>query len=273
MNWEELTDRDFGRAVRETGLCVVPLGVLERHSEHLPLGTDVMVAHFVATMAADREPAVVFPAYYFGQIFEAKHFPGTLAIKPALLLELMENVCEEIGRNGFTKILLYNCHGGNSAMMKFFLQSALSKEKSYTLYHSEWLADSAMEKKVRRICRTKGGHADETETSLMLAIASDMIKMDRVPKTPAKPLGRLKHLKDIQSSIGWYSDYPEHYAGDARAANAAKGQKILEIYVSALAAVIRRIKADQAAPALQSEFFQRIRDISRPRKEKSQIVR
>lgn len=268
MNWEELTVGDFGQAVRKTNLCVIPIGVLEKHGEHLPLGTDMLVAHRVATLAARREPAVVFPAYYFGQIFEARHFPGTLAIRPELLLELLESVCDEIGRNGFTKILLYNCHGGNISMLSYFLQTALAKEKPYTLYCSGWLADSSKGKDIQQICRTKGGHAGEEESSLMLAIAEEAVKMDRVPKSPGSALGRLKHLKELKTPVGWYSNHPEHYSGDGRPASVAKGRKLLEIYVAALAETVRRIKTDKTAPALHREFFRRARKVSASRKGK-----
>ena len=92
MQWEELTAPEFAAAARETGVCVVAMGVLERHSEHLPLGTDYLVGHAIACRAAEKEPAVVFPPFYFGQIYEARCFPGTVTIKPALLLELLANV-------------------------------------------------------------------------------------------------------------------------------------------------------------------------------------
>src|SRR5512143_2967910 len=117
MQWEQLTATDFAKAARETGVCVLSLGVLEKHSEHLPLGTDYLVGHGVACLAAEREPAVVFPPFYFGQIYEARCFPGALTLKPTLLLELITSVMDEIGRNGFKKIILLNAHGGNNHLI------------------------------------------------------------------------------------------------------------------------------------------------------------
>ncbi|MFN2131272.1 MAG: creatininase family protein, partial [Anaerolineae bacterium] len=114
MQWEHLTSADFAQAVRETGVCVIAMGVVERHGEHLPLGTDFLNAHRIACLAAEREPAVVFPPFYFGQIYEARCFPGTVTIKPTLLIELIQGVFDEIGRNGFDKIVVYNGHGGNT---------------------------------------------------------------------------------------------------------------------------------------------------------------
>jgi creatinine amidohydrolase len=257
MNWEELTDADFAKAAKKTGLCILSMGVLERHGPHLPLGTDVMAAHAVCTLAARREPAVVFPPFYFGQIYEARHFPGTLAIKPSLMMELLENVCDEIARNGFEKILIYNGHGGNSQLIRYFAQTMLAEQKPYTLYHVDWLADPTRHAELRRICPTPGGHADEEETSMMLAVAPQLVKMDRLPNKPSKPLGRMKHLPGIGSGIWWYADYPDHYAGDGRPANADKAKQCMEIYVDAMAKAIRMVKADKVVPALCREFFQR----------------
>lgn len=103
MQWEQLTSTDFKSAVEQTGVCVIAMGVVERHSEHLPLGTDYLNGHRLACLAAEKEPAVVFPPFYFGQIFEARCFPGTLTLKPTLLLEVIWAALDEIARNGFRR--------------------------------------------------------------------------------------------------------------------------------------------------------------------------
>ena len=115
MRWEHLTAPEFARAVRQTGVCVVSMGVLEKHSDHLPLGTDVLNGHRIVCLAAEREPAVVFPPFYFGQISEGRCYPGCLTLKPTLLLDLIEGVCDEIGRNGFIRHLNIVYSRGNIA--------------------------------------------------------------------------------------------------------------------------------------------------------------
>src|SRR5581483_8202696 len=80
VHWEELTAGDFMKAIeRSQGTCVLPFGILEKHGPHLPLGTDLLDVRYAALHAAEKEYAVVFPEYYFGQIFEARHQPGTIA--------------------------------------------------------------------------------------------------------------------------------------------------------------------------------------------------
>ena len=89
VKWEELTSGDFARAVTQAqGVCLLPFGILEKHGPHLPLGTDLINVRFSTVHGAEQEYAVVFPEYYFGQIFEAKHEPGTIAYSPKLQMEL-----------------------------------------------------------------------------------------------------------------------------------------------------------------------------------------
>src|SRR5579859_8271088 len=74
--WEELTASDFRDAIAQSkGVCILPFGILEKHGPHLPLGTDLLNVRYAALHAVEQEYAVVFPEYYFGQIFEAKHEP------------------------------------------------------------------------------------------------------------------------------------------------------------------------------------------------------
>ena len=113
MLWEELTAPEFAAAVKSAGACIVPLGVIEKHGDHLPLGTDLINVRALAIKAAAIEPAIVFPPYYFGQICEARHQPGTLAFHGGFLLEALRGICAEIARNGLRKIILLNGHGGN----------------------------------------------------------------------------------------------------------------------------------------------------------------
>ena len=258
MQWELLTAPDFARAVNETGVCILTLGVLERHCEHLPLGTDYLRTHRLACLAAEKETAVVFPPFYFGQIYEARCFPGTLTLEPTLLLKLLFGVLDEIRRNGFEKIILYNGHGGNISLVNFLAQCSLWEEKPYHLYIYTGELSAERQSRWNALCETSlHGHACECETSISLALHPESVKMDQLPAEPAEPLGRMKHLPGTFAGISWYSNYPEHYAGDARLATREKGEALSEIIVESLAEYIAAVKADQVVPALNREFFAR----------------
>src|ERR1700757_2177609 len=77
VRWEELTAGEFRSAIQQSqGTCLLPFGILEKHGPHLPLGTDLLNVRYAVLHAVEQEYAVVFPDYYFGQIFEAKQQPG-----------------------------------------------------------------------------------------------------------------------------------------------------------------------------------------------------
>src|SRR5690348_8746976 len=135
VHWEELTAADFRDAItRAQGTCLLPIGIMEKHGPHLPLGNDLLNVRYAALHAADQEYAVVFPEYYFGQIFEAKHQPGTVAYSARLQLELLQETTAEMARNGCQKIIIVNGHGGNNSLLPYFAQTQLDTPHDYVVY-------------------------------------------------------------------------------------------------------------------------------------------
>jgi len=261
MQWLELTSNDMPDAVRASeGLCLLPFGVIERHGRHLPLGTDQIWADEVARRAAEREPAVVFPSYYFGKIFTARHCPGTICTSRRLILDLLEAVLGEIARNGFSKILILNGHGGNTSLLHFFLRSLLEEPRDYCVYAVSYyeLEGEAREQWHAMRQTDFGDHGDELETSVMLYLRPQLVKMDRlVDPQDGRSRGHQAHLLGLDNPVGWYADHPTHYAGDARAATAEKGGFLIEACVEKVVRRMRAVKADDATPELQAEFYRK----------------
>src|SRR5690348_6576483 len=135
VHWEELTGADFILAIRRAhGTCLLPFGILEKHGPHLPLGTDLLDVRYASLHAAEKNYAVVFPEYYFGQIFEAEHQPGTIAYSAHLQLELLQETTDEMARNGCSKVVIISGHGGNTNLIQFFAQTQLESPKDWVLY-------------------------------------------------------------------------------------------------------------------------------------------
>jgi creatinine amidohydrolase len=112
--WDELTASDWPKALERSGrTCILPIGILEKHGPHAPIGSDLIQVREWAARATKKEYAVVFPDYFYGQINEARHQPGTFALPERVVWDLLESTCDEIARNGFDKILIINGHGGN----------------------------------------------------------------------------------------------------------------------------------------------------------------
>ncbi len=179
VRYEELTGPDFLRAVvKSGGTCLIPLGILEKHGPHLPLGTDLLDSREVALRAAQKEYTLVFPPYYFGQIFEAKHQPGTIAYSEKLIWDLLQETCDELSRNGLKKIILVNGHGGNTNFIHFFCQAQLASRKDYAVLIFNPSRDPETNEKIKKMRKTTmESHAGEMETSTVLAHRPDLVHL------------------------------------------------------------------------------------------------
>jgi creatinine amidohydrolase len=257
LRWEELTAPDFARAVeRSAGTAVVPIGVVEKHGPHLPMGTDLLDAREVALRAVRKEYSIVFPPYYFSQIFEAKHQPGTLAYSARLVWDVLQETVDEIARNGVKKIILVNGHGGNNSFLPFFCQSQLARRRDSVVYLFQPSDDPAFQARVKSLMKTPADmHAGETETSMVLAHRPDIAHPERAREQSGADQARLSGLKDAYSAIWWYARFPNHYAGDGSPATAELGNLVLDHEADQLVAMIRSVKADTKALELQNRFF------------------
>jgi len=256
VHWEELTAQDFRAAIRQAqGTCLLPFGILEKHGEHLPLGTDLLKVRYAALRAAEQEYAVVFPEYYFGQIFEARHEPGTIAYSTHLQLDLLQETTDEMARNGCKKVLIVNGHGGNEHLLPFFAQTQLEKPHDYVVYVLPVLG--APEEGPPKKKTSVDGHAGESETSKMLIARPDLVHMDRANQESGADLARLKLPDDLYTGIWWYARFPNHYAGDGSAATRERGQFEMDDWNRAIVDAIRAVKADQTSLQLQNEFFEK----------------
>jgi creatinine amidohydrolase len=257
VHYEELTAPDFARAVvKSGGTCIVPLGILEKHGPHLPIGTDLIDCREISLGAAGAEYTIVFPAYFVGQIFEAKHQPGTIAYGSRMMLDFLQQTCDELARNGLKKIILVNGHGGNDAFLHFFCQSQLETRRDYVVYLFEPSYDEATEARLDKLRKTTvDGHAGEEETSVMLAHHPGLVRLDQAGTESGADQKRQAGLKNAYTGIWWYAGQPNHYRGEGAAGNAEFGKVLLEAEKAALVEMIRSVKKDTVTAELQKTFF------------------
>jgi creatinine amidohydrolase len=260
VRWDELTAGDWGKALEKSKkTCILPMGILEKHGPHCPLGTDLITVREWTARAAKKEYAVVFPDFYFGQIYEAMHQPGAFAPPPRLVLETRQATCDEIARNGFEKILIVNGHGGNGHLIPYFIQTQLEKPRPYAVFLYDPAPDTAFNKQVLKLRKTdpaNDGHAGEEETSVMLYLRPELVKQDRAADESGLNQKRLP-LPGAYTAVWWYAAYPNHYAGDGGAGSAKLGKFITDHEVEQIARTIRTVKEDARTLELQGEFFKR----------------
>ncbi len=254
--WEELTAADFRQAIQQSkGTCLLPFGILEKHGPHLPLGTDLLNVRYASLQAVAQEYAVVFPEYYFGQIFEAKHQPGTIAYSADLQLKLLQETTDEMARNGCKKILIVNGHGGNEHLLPFFAQIQMDTPHDYVVYiqDGERSNPGGPGKKSTGI----DYHAGEDETSNTLVSRPDLVHLDRATSESGSDQKRVNLPEDVYTGIWWYARFPNHYSGDGSVATKALGEWNMQHWIASIVEAIRAIKADQESLKLQNEFYER----------------
>ena len=256
--WEELTAPDFIQAIHKSqGVCVLPFGIIEKHGPHLPLGTDLLDVRFAVMNAVKQEYAVVFPEYYFGQIFEAQQEPGTIAYSLSTQLTLLQETVKEMARNGCKKVLIVNGHGGNESLLPLFAQAQLATPRDYVVYV---FGLPRLNVPGRPALKTPNNdmHAGESETSHMMVARPELVHVDRAESESGADQARLQLPESVYTGIWWYARFPDHYSGKGSAASEQLGEFDQKTWSREIAEAIKGVKADQQALKLQNEYFEKI---------------
>jgi creatinine amidohydrolase len=256
---EDLTSPKFAKAVDLAGgICVIPLGIIEKHGPHLPLGTDLYESREVAFHAAEKEYAVVFPPYFVGQIFEATHQPGAIAYSNELMWKMLEETCKELSRNGLKKIILVNGHGGNTNFLQYFCQSQLAAKHDYAVVLFQPRSNPEYAKEIASLKKASlDGHAGEEETSMMYFINPAFVDQEALKNESGLDQGKLSKLPFAYTGIWWYAKYPNHFASDINTPNKRLGELLIESEAAQLAELIKFLKKDSTIQQLQEEFFRK----------------
>jgi len=277
MNWEYLREEEFKDAIEQSkGLCVVPVGCMEKHGQHLPVGTDSILATEIVRRAAKREPVVVFPTMHFGEKTGAGEFVGTVIFSNELRFRILEELCDEIHRNGFKKILLFNGHGGNQAMISQFARSTLYRPKGYMVYDYAPGSDFPTPNKLlngnygkltaedREILKSyvdakkRYGHACFIETGWIYATHPELVRLDKINAESGNSTHRFDEFakRKINSPFAWMADYPNSYAGDSHEGmNERIAEAMMEYSVVKAAEVFRFLKNETISEEYYKEWL------------------
>lgn len=261
--WDELTFSDWGLALEKSNkTCILPIGVLEKHGQGLPIGSDLIRAREWAKRATQEEYAVVFPDYFYGQINEARQHYGTFSLPSDLAMDLLEATVKEIARNGFDKIIIINSHGGNPQMIRYFIQNQLEKNKDYVVYFFEPDMSEDDRKKMLSIRKTDisgDQHGGEREASEIKFLRPDLLKLERSILESGANQQRLKLPNTLYTAIWWYASYPNHYAGEAQFASEELGKLVTNNTINSLVKAINAVKNDTITIKIQKEYFDRVK--------------
>lgn len=285
MLWENLREEEFKEAIKNSaGVCVVPVGCLEKHGQHLPVGTDVIHITEIARRAAEEETVCVFPTMYFGEKTGAGEFLGTIIFSPELRLQILKETCDEIYRNGFDKILLYNGHGGNQAMISYFLRSLLYEKTPYSVFDYSLGSDFATPKKIlnegykylttddRKILQSyidekkRFGHADFIETGWVYGVRPETVRLDKVNQESNLSTHRFDEFSNrrINTPFAWMANFPNSYEGDMHdGMNERIARAMVDYSVSRLSEVLKFLKQETISNEYKQEWLEKQRPHSR----------
>lgn len=273
--WLYTTSEDFPvlRAASKE-VCVIPMGCVEKHGLHLPLGTDIMQASAITYEASKIETFCVFPDFTFGDVPEDyPNMPaGTITLPLETEMLLLEQLCKQIARNGFKKIMIFNYHGGNGLWLKAFLRKLENKPHDYVLVIADihapaphHMAENILEngaavypeltkEDVDLILKyheqgMKIGHACFNETAHILGIAPETVHLDRLGIEDGQ--NRMLAAKYKKHGItirdgGWFINYPNCFSGDDPiGCNERIGKAALRHSAEHLAKVVKFYKEDE----------------------------
>ena len=213
---------------KESGLVIIPVGAIEQHGPHLPVVVDTLLAQAAVVGMSERLPpdAPVWfgPQITFGKSNEHRTFPGTISISAKSLRRLIIALATQLKALGFRHIALLNTHGGNSSVIDYTLRE-IQTDLDLRVTHLRIPSTAELSPQEN----TWGFHAGEWETSLMLALAPELVDQSRaICHYPARLTDPGQLRPESASAIfSWQSSdiAPDGVMGDATAATTEKGER------------------------------------------------
>jgi creatinine amidohydrolase len=243
-HWSDLITTDFATLDLARAIAVLPLGATEQHGPHLPLSVDANLAHSMVQIAATHLPpdlpALFLPVQRIGYSPEHTAFAGTLSLKAETVMRLWTDIAESVSASGVNKLVLFNTHGGHVGLMDVVARE-LRTRLGMLVYGVSWFNLPMLDAQGRDVAalfsadeHRFGIHAGDIETSMMLALRPEQVRMqharnfrstsqDRAAAWPLLGNGR-------SAKLGWQmQDYhPAGAVGDAAAATPEKGRCVME---------------------------------------------
>lgn len=247
MRWEEMTASEIDALDRDRTVVLLPLGSVEQHGYHMPLGTDTILAAAAALAAAERlqHRAVVLPPPWYG--FSAHHmaFAGTVTLPAPTLIDLAERIVESVVTGGFRRIVIVNGHGGNGGAINV-LASTLGHRYHGKARIAALTYFQLARKEIADLRESEAGgmgHACEFETAMLMHLRPDLVKMDRAVSLYPDP-GSTYLTTDLlgASRVHAYIDFkdlsPSGTFGDPSLATPEKGARFFDAVTNSLARFI-----------------------------------
>jgi creatinine amidohydrolase len=244
---EDLTWVEAEPILRADPLVVIPIGAAAKeHGPHLPLGTDHIMADYLARELAERVDVVVMPTVTYGYFPQFSPFPGSTHIEAHTFEAVIKDLILSMHRHGPRRFLILNTGVSTYPVLEIV---ARDLERAHRLLVAVTRIGELGAQRVS-LSQPRGSHADEHETSLLLAIAPEVVRRDKlvgeIPDRPDSP-------GVFVPPMFYREPGPGHSAtgvyGDATLGTAAKGETIAHAMVEDLVAAAERLRATSVPPS------------------------
>ena len=247
--WQQMTWEEIG-ALPGGGMdaVILPVGATEQHGPHLGCGVDTAIAHEVCRQVAERTGVPVLPSLPYGcSIGHSQRWPGTLALQPKTLIDVVKQIGDWVYLSGFRRLFIVNSHVTNLAPLRCALE--MLRAEHDTLQVALINTGSISERVRARHCEDASDwHANEAETSLMLAIEPAMTRPQRFADgdDPDRTAGSVFSHPVNRTSSNGATGFPSRASQD-------RGEELLAWMVNDLTELVSRGLAEQ--PPLEHSYF------------------
>jgi creatinine amidohydrolase len=230
---------DVKEKIEKSKVAILPVGAVEAHGPHLPLGTDNYLAERLSERVAERTGAFVLPTMPYGQVWSLKNFPGSINISNESLISFLYDMGVSLYEQGFRVFVMINGHLGNAVALKEAARKLYSQFPDFKILYLFYPGVKRVTEEVRE---TKSAHASyfhacEIETSYMLYLAEEYVDMSRaitdIPNIPMSADATPTPWEEFTSSA---------VLGDAKIATKEKGEKIIEVAITNMVLLIEGAK-------------------------------
>ena len=247
--WNNLTTQEIAKLSRNT-IIIVPFSAIEQHGPHLPLGTDKIILDKIINKLCKKnnksKDFVVLPNLSIGSSSEHSSFEGTLSVNSLNFINFCINYLENIFTKKFYKFVFLNSHGGQTSHMEIIAKELKAKFKKSKIIKANYFLFSGYEKVISVNELSHGYHGGEFETSLMLYLNYENVRINKIKKGPLSPDFKSKDLIGYEKNVKLQWDTENisksGIIGNPVNASASKGEKLSKITISTIEKIIKELK-------------------------------
>lgn len=234
--WQNLTTAELAAFDRGNTVVIFPVAAIEQHGPHLPLATDALINRGIVSLALEQTSRsatlLVLPPLDIGHSLEHGNFAGTLSLDAGTIIDTWMSVARSVQAAGFDKLVILNSHGGQRSLVDLVavrMRAELGLKVARANYFSFGMPDGLFDPDEVRL----GIHGGEVETSMMLSIAPELVRRDRLEnfryRDEERACGGLLSYEH-PVGLGWLSEdlNPAGVVGNAARADADRGRRYLE---------------------------------------------